>query len=117
MLETLESEKRAANLIVTGLPEGGMEGAETDADRVRQVMEAIGQRDVEVRSVERLGELRRAGRRIPVPVPTIALLKSSWARPATEQRFWRTPNDLKQGTIGSRPFTSRKTFILWSGRS
>ena len=61
MLESLESEKRAANLIMTGLPEESMEGAETDADKVRQVMAAIGQRDVEVRSVERLGELR-AGR-------------------------------------------------------
>ena len=56
MLETLESEKRAANLILTGLPEESIEGAQTDADKVRQVMAAIGQQQAEVRSVERLGE-------------------------------------------------------------
>ena len=58
MLETVESEKRAANLIMTGLPEEAMEGAETDTEKVRQVMTAIGQQDVQIHSMERLGELR-----------------------------------------------------------
>ena len=58
MLEVLESDKRASNLIITSLPEESMDGAVTDNDKVKRVMSASELEDVGVKSAERLGARR-----------------------------------------------------------
>ena len=55
MLESIESERRAANVIMTGVPEEQLGEANSDIDKVNLVLSAIGQQNVEVKSVERLG--------------------------------------------------------------
>ncbi|KAF0298410.1 hypothetical protein FJT64_004276 [Amphibalanus amphitrite] len=55
MLESMDSERRAANVIMTGVPEEQLEAATTDIDKVKLVLSTIGQQNVEVKSVVRLG--------------------------------------------------------------
>ncbi|KAF0307359.1 hypothetical protein FJT64_002290 [Amphibalanus amphitrite] len=62
MLEAIEAERRAANLIITGVPEDNMGGATTDRAKVNLVLATMGQSGVPVKSVERLGNQRQDGR-------------------------------------------------------
>ena len=59
MLEGLEAERRASNVIMTGVPEEQFGNAATDVDKVRLVFSAIGQENVQVKSVVRLGTARQ----------------------------------------------------------
>ena len=97
MLETLEAEKRAANLIVTGLPEESMEGAATDADKVRQVLTAINQQNVAVRSVERLGTLRADGEQRPGSRPYRRPIKIVLANSSDRPAVLENAKRLKEG--------------------
>ena len=64
ILESLDAERRAANVIITGVPEENMGEAATDRAKVKLVLSTIGQPDVLVKSVERLGG-QRQDRRAP----------------------------------------------------
>ena len=59
MLESLEAERRAANIIMTGVSEEQLGDAATDVGKVKLVLSAIGQQNVQVKSVERLGTARQ----------------------------------------------------------
>lgn len=59
MLESIEAERRAANVIMTGVPEEQLGGATTDMEKVKLVLSTMGQQAVEVRGVERLGSLQQ----------------------------------------------------------
>ena len=59
MLEMLEADRRASNIIITGVPEEQMGDAKTDAEKVELILSTIGQPTVQVKSVERLGKERQ----------------------------------------------------------
>ena len=67
MLESIEAERRAANVIMTGVPEDQLGGATTDIEKVKLVLSTIGQQAVEVRSVERLGTQQQDRRQTSGP--------------------------------------------------
>ena len=62
MLEMLEADKRASNLIITGVPEEHMGEADSDTKKVKLILSTIGQPAVQVKSVERLGSQQQAQR-------------------------------------------------------
>ena len=59
-LESMEAEKRAANLIITGVTEGDFVNNEqilqNDEDKCALILETIGMTDVELKQIERLGK-------------------------------------------------------------
>ena len=69
MLESIEAERRAANVIMTGVPEEQLGGATTDIEKAKLVLSTIGQQAVEVRSVERLGSVQQDRRQTPGASP------------------------------------------------
>ena len=95
MLEILEADKRAGNLIITGLPEDRMEGADTDDAKVKKVMSAMQLEDVGVKSVERLGVLRPAGK-TPAGRPHQRAVKVVLKNQSDRQRVLENTKKLKQ---------------------
>lgn len=67
MLESIEAERRAANVIMTGVPEEQLGDAITDFEKVKLVLSTIGQQAVEVKSVERLGSRQQRQDQRPPP--------------------------------------------------
>ena len=95
MLEILEADKRAGNLIITGLPEDRMEGADTDDEKVKKVMSSMELEDVGVKSVERLGVLRPAGK-TPTGRPHQRAVKVVLKNQSDRQRVLENAKKLKQ---------------------
>lgn len=62
MLEMIEADRRASNLIITGVPEEQMGDADTDTKKVELILSTIGQPAVQVKSVERLGNQQQVQR-------------------------------------------------------
>ena len=96
MLEILEADKRAGNLIISGLPEEeeSMDGAVTDNDKIKKVLSVMGVEDVGVKSVARLGARRTAGgaaHERPYRRPVKVVLANSSQR----QRVLENTNKLK----------------------
>ena len=68
-LESVDFDKRKHNLIITGLPEttplqlkdGGT--ASSDVDKVAEILSEMGKADVEVHSIDRLGQQSNSGQR------------------------------------------------------
>ena len=96
MLEIMESDKRAGNLIVTGLPEDNMEGATTDGDKIKKVMSVMQLEDVEVKSVERLGARRPAGDTAATGRPHQRPVKVVLANNSDRQRVLDNTKKLKE---------------------
>ena len=85
MLESIEAERRAANVTMTGVPEEQLGGATTDIEKVKLVLSTIGQQAVEVRSVERLGSQQQerrqpSGSSRPYRRPLKVVLKNADSR-------------------------------------
>ena len=86
MLESIESDRRAANVIMTGVPEEQLGDAATDIEKVNLVLSTMGQESVEVKSVERLG--------------------------AQQQQQQRQQQDRRQPPDGSRPYRRPLKVVL-----
>ena len=56
MLEMLEADRRASNVIMTGVSEEQIGDADTDTKKVQLILTTIGQPGVQVKNVERLGK-------------------------------------------------------------
>ena len=95
MLEIQESDKRAANLIITGLPEDRMGEATTDNEKVKKVMSTMGLEEVKVTSVERLGARRPAGDAAAGGRPNQRPVKVVLANSSERQRVLENTKKLK----------------------
>ncbi len=74
-LESIEAEKRAANLIITGITEGDFLNNEqviqSDEDKCAMILETIGMTHVELKHIERLGEAPEANSIYKRPVKVV----------------------------------------------
>ena len=99
MLESIEADRRAANIIMTGVPEEQKLGdAATDIEKVKLVLSTIGQQAVEVKSVERLGAQRQdrrtpTGDSRPYRRPIKVILKDADNRKAVLDNTNKLKND------------------------
>ena len=81
-LDTVDAEKRANNIIITGVKESTDDSedasleyrgdlAMTDEDKIRLIMQAIGTSDVGIASMQRLGEYKQDPTQRPRPIKVI----------------------------------------------
>ena len=93
-LESLESEKRAENLIITGVPETGMtkNGQEinNDDDKCKLILEAIGKPEIVIKSAQRLGKPLQANSTFKRPI------KVTLAQPSERKQVLEKAKSLKE---------------------
>ncbi len=61
-LEVLEAEKRASNMVVSGVPEGNFtvreDTAQTDMEKIQMILTKIGKPEIEVISADSVGKMQ-----------------------------------------------------------
>ena len=109
MLESLEAERRAANIIMTGVPEENLEDAVTDVSKAKLVLSTIGHQNVPIKSVQRLGAAQRE-RRTPVgdSRPYRRPLKVVLANADDRQGVLESTNRLKNSDTAFRSIYIKK---------